>query len=178
MVLSGFRHTADKVEVESQFFAMGGRDQAAIQVGGLRGSTIPEPGNLGWSGAKLPTAPYKGQWTAQQAIAGAEFDFPAARPKSDEGCTGKDSCTLTPEQAEANVLKVFFHHTGAGQYYGDSAADNWHETAIVVNLIENVIAHAGHHATASVAVRRGVRDVILRVEDMRAAIVVASWVAM
>ena len=36
---------------------------------------------------------------------------------------------------------------------------------LVVNLIENVIAHAGHSATASVAVRRSVRDVFLRVED-------------
>ena len=36
---------------------------------------------------------------------------------------------------------------------------------MVVNLIENLAAHAGTHATASVAVRRGPRDVILRVED-------------
>src|SRR5262249_248240 len=32
---------------------------------------------------------------------------------------------------------------------------------LVVNLVENIIAHAGRPATASVAVRRGVRDVIL-----------------
>lgn len=124
-----------KVEVESQLFASAAPGQAAIQVGGLRGSTIPEPGNLGWSGAKLTTASYTDLWTKPKAMAGAEFDFPVARPKSDEGCTGKDSCTLTPEQAEANVLGVFFHHTSAGQYYGDSAADNWHETASYLEVL-------------------------------------------
>ena len=36
---------------------------------------------------------------------------------------------------------------------------------LVVNLIENVIAHAGRPVSANVAVRRTVRDVILRVED-------------
>lgn len=36
---------------------------------------------------------------------------------------------------------------------------------LVSNLVENVIAHAGSDTTATIAVRRGVRDVILRVED-------------
>lgn len=36
---------------------------------------------------------------------------------------------------------------------------------LVVNLIENIIAHAGRPASANLAVRRNVRDVVLRVED-------------
>jgi two-component system sensor histidine kinase TctE len=36
---------------------------------------------------------------------------------------------------------------------------------LVTNLVENIIAHAGAGAEATIAVRRGVRDVILRVED-------------
>ena len=38
-------------------------------------------------------------------------------------------------------------------------------TELVANLIENVISHAGPNALATLSVRRGVRDVILRVED-------------
>jgi two-component system sensor histidine kinase TctE len=36
---------------------------------------------------------------------------------------------------------------------------------LVTNLVENVIAHAGPGSEATIAVRKGVRDVILRVED-------------
>jgi two-component system sensor histidine kinase TctE len=36
---------------------------------------------------------------------------------------------------------------------------------LVTNLVDNVIAHAGSGAEATIAVRKGVRDVILRVED-------------
>jgi len=36
---------------------------------------------------------------------------------------------------------------------------------LVVNLVENVIAHAGGPASANLAVRRAVKDVILRVQD-------------
>ena len=36
---------------------------------------------------------------------------------------------------------------------------------LVANLVDNVIAHAGSGTTATIAVRRGVRDVIVRIED-------------
>lgn len=38
-------------------------------------------------------------------------------------------------------------------------------TELVVNLVENVISHAGPNALATISVRRSVRDVVLRVED-------------
>jgi two-component system sensor histidine kinase TctE len=58
-------------------------------------------------------------------------------------------------------VELAFESDGPAPVIGSEAM--LHE--LITNLIENVIAHAGPGASANVAVRRGVRDVIVRVED-------------
>lgn len=58
-------------------------------------------------------------------------------------------------------VELAFESDGSAWVTGSEAM--LHE--LVTNLVENVIAHCGPGASANIAVHRGVRDVILRVED-------------
>jgi hypothetical protein len=84
-----------------------------------------ETGNIGIAGVKVLTAANPPYWTAPLAIGGAEFDHAVSHPKDGVGCLRKQgNCDLSPEDAAANVLHVFFANTPIGEEYPDSGEHN------------------------------------------------------
>ncbi|MFZ1043354.1 MAG: hypothetical protein WCA79_04515 [Anaerolineales bacterium] len=53
-----------------------------------------------------------------QILGGEQFDHPFSTDKLDEGCLTAQQCNISPEQAEYNVLKVFFDGTPAASSFG------------------------------------------------------------
>lgn len=92
---------------------VGGTNAKATQTSGMTARSSSN--NLGVKGVELLS-----QSTAQlttpsaQILGGEQFDMPFSLDTSQEGCPTQQKCTnLSPEQAEYNVLKVFFDGTPA-----------------------------------------------------------------
>jgi hypothetical protein len=114
-----------KTQVIALFLDSKGPNQKATQVGGLKGASSIEPGNIGVAGVKILTAANPPHWTAPLAIGGAEFDHAVSHPKDGVGCLGKQGkCDLSPEDAATNVLHAFFANTPVGEDYPDAGEHN------------------------------------------------------
>jgi len=114
-----------KVEITSYFIAAAGPNGKATLVGGLTASSDISVGDIGMSGVKLLTSlsPRVGP---PSIFGGAEVDHPISGKQQQKQMTGCPTDTgphpkrcpdLTPEQAEANVLYVFFYGTPAAVHF-------------------------------------------------------------
>jgi hypothetical protein len=114
-----------KAQIIALFVDSKGPNQKATQVGGMTAASSIETGNIGIAGVKVLTAANPPHWTAPLAIGGAEFDHAVSHPKDGVGCLRKQgNCDLSPEDAAANVLHVFFANTPIGEEYPDSGEHN------------------------------------------------------
>jgi hypothetical protein len=114
-----------KVEITSYFIAAAGPNGKATLVGGLTASSDISVGDIGMSGVKLLTSlsPRVGP---PAIFGGAEVDHPISGKQQQKQMTGCPTDTgphpkrcpdLTPEEAEANVLYVFFYGTPAAVHF-------------------------------------------------------------
>ncbi|HYX30644.1 MAG TPA: hypothetical protein VE863_19060 [Pyrinomonadaceae bacterium] len=86
----------------------------ATQVGGMKASSPTDTGNIGVPGVKLLTSLAPTPTPLPTPIlGGAAFDLPVSDVKFTQsvGCSLKPCPTLSPEEAAANVLAVFFDQT-------------------------------------------------------------------
>jgi len=94
-------------------------DAKSNQTGGMKAFTSEK--DLGVSGVKLLSGMTAQLGSSSQILGGEQFDHPFSSDASDEGCPTKDKCpadSISPEQAEYNVLRVFFDGTPAADSFG------------------------------------------------------------
>jgi hypothetical protein len=110
-----------KTEVLSYFLSANGPNAKATQDGGMTASRSLKTGDIGIAGVKMLTA-----MDPTSFFGGAEFDFAVSDQTTlqQEGCPNYPTlCGLfgypfTPEEADYNVLTVFFNGTNAATHYG------------------------------------------------------------
>ena len=99
--------------------AVDGADAKSNQTGGMKAFTSEK--DLGVNGVKLLSGMTAQLGPSSQILGGEQFDHPFSSDASDEGCPTKDKCpdnSISPEQAEYNVLRVFFDGTPAAASFG------------------------------------------------------------
>ena len=96
--------------------AVGGANAKSTQTGGMKAFNPKQ--NLGVPGVKLLSGLTASLTPSAQILGGEQYDHPFSVGTFDEGCPTAEKCTISPEQAEYNVLKVFFDGTAVASSFG------------------------------------------------------------
>ncbi|HUH98626.1 MAG TPA: hypothetical protein VLZ89_14775 [Anaerolineales bacterium] len=129
--------------------AAGGANAKSTQTGGMRAYLKPGE-NFGVAGVKRLSAMTASLPPAAQILGGEQYDHPFSSDAQEEGCaTRKCTDPITPEQAEYNVLRVFFDGTPAAAAFGGTPG-----SASLNYLQDNYedIQYATAHANAPVQI--------------------------
>ena len=111
---------AAKTMILSHFIdpAVGDANAKSTQTGGMKAYLKPDE-NLGVIGVKRLSAMTASLAPSAQILGGEQYDHPFSTDAMDEGCpTKKCTDSISPEQAEYNVLKVFFDGTAVASFFG------------------------------------------------------------